>query len=123
MSRRWRLVPTSGGGATRSAVPMLIRSLRRNAEEGASSGRDGLQRSNIERHHIAGQGGVVQVDGVLLALRCDQPVKKAHEGRALGLARLVFIDDDPAVAADRGAVLAGRVDDGEIARRRTGKCL
>src|ERR1700730_19055874 len=104
MSRRWRLVPTSGGGATRCAVPMLIRSLRRNGEEGASSGGDGLQRGSIERHHIAGEGGVVQIDRVLLALGCDQPVEEVHQGGALGLVRLVFVDDDPAVAADRGAV-------------------
>src|ERR1700738_4907178 len=108
MSRRRRLVAASGGGATRSAVPMLIGSLR-NAEEGASSGRDGLQRGSIEGHHIAGEGRVVEIDGVLLAPGGDQPVEEVHQGCALGLVGLIFVDDDPAVAADRGAVFAGRV--------------
>ena len=64
----------------------------------------------------------MQVTGVLLAIR-DQPVKEIDRGRALRLVGLILVQHEPAVAADRGAVLAGRVDDGELTRRGAGELL
>src|SRR5207247_7788219 len=56
-------------------------------------------------------------DRVLLALGGGEPVEVVDQGGALRLVSLVFVQDDPAVAANRGAVLAGGVDDGKLARR------
>src|SRR3989442_5391457 len=117
MSRRWRLMLARGGGAASATIPLLIRSRLRNAEEGAPSGGDVFQREEIVRRHVAGQGGVVEIDGVLLAFGGGQPVQVVDQGGALCLVRLVFVEDDPAVAADRSAVLAGLVDHRKLALR------
>ena len=59
----------------------------------------------------------MEVDRVLLAFGGGEPVEVVDQGGALRLVGLVFVQDDPAVAADRGAVVAGGVDDGKLARR------
>src|SRR5437868_12639438 len=116
MSRRWRLVATSGAGATRSALPLPIRSLGRDLEERAPPGGDAFQGGDVVRHHIAGELRVVKIHGVLLAV-VDQPVQQVDRRRPLGLVRLVGVYHQPAIAADRGAVLTGRVDNGEVGGR------
>src|SRR5438309_152417 len=118
MSRRWRLVATSSAGATRSAVPLPIRSLGRDLEERAAPGGDPFQGGDVVRHHVARELRIVKIHGVLLAI-VDQPVQQIDCRRPLGLVRLVGVHHQPAIAADRGAVLTGRVDNGEVGGRGT----
>src|ERR1700694_5343161 len=127
MSRRWRFEPTSGGGATRSAIPLLIRRFLRKAEEGAPSRGHAFQHEEIVRRHGARQGGVMEIHGVLLAIGDGEPVQEINKRGALCFVGLIFVENDPAIAADRGTVLAGCVDDRKLTRRGAdellGRCL
>src|ERR1700724_1066300 len=92
MSRRWRLVATSGVGTTRSvAVPRLISASGRRggAQGGGGSRGDGLQRRNILSNDVRRQLRVVHIDRIRLALG-DEPVEEAAEGSPLGLSALTF---------------------------------
>ena len=64
----------------------------------------------------------MQIAGVLLAVS-DQPVEEIDHRGALRLVPLIFVQHQPAVAADRGTVRTWRVDDRELARRGAGELL
>src|SRR6266550_7988485 len=117
--RRWRLEATSGAGTTRSAaVPRVMTRSGRSwgAEERATPRGNGLECDDVVLHRVGRQLGVVRVAAVLLAVG-DQPVEHVDRRAALGLVDLVLVHHQPTVAGDRCAVLAGRVDDGELLGR------
>src|ERR1700675_2105911 len=84
-------------------------------EEGAASRSHGLQQIDVVSNDVRRQFRIVDISSVLLAV-IHQPVEKVDQRGALGLFGLVYVEHQPAIAADGGTRLAWGVDDRELRR-------